>query len=71
MPFLTFIKRIWSPDASNVVTKTRSENVEDNEPLSERERDARILKLLDNPKPTGETIEELAKLMGQTDKRKF
>ncbi len=33
--------------------------------LSERARDERILELLNNPNPTGETIEELAKLMGQ------
>jgi len=29
--------------------------------------DARILELLSNPNPTGETIEELAKLMGQSE----
>jgi hypothetical protein len=71
MPLLSFIKRIWSPYISNVVTKTHSEGVEDTKSLSERERDARILELLDDPKPTGEMIEELAKLMVQTDKRSF
>ncbi|EFI53569.1 hypothetical protein [Afipia sp. 1NLS2] len=71
MLLLTFIKRIWSPYTSNVGTKTRSEGVEDKKPLSERERDARILELLDNPTPSGETIGELAELMGQTDKPKF
>lgn len=33
--------------------------------------DKRIMELLDNPNPTGETIAELAKLMGQTDEPKF
>lgn len=33
--------------------------------------DKRIMELLDNPNPTGETIEELAKLMGQTEEPKF
>jgi hypothetical protein len=33
--------------------------------------DKRIMELLDNPNPSGETIEELAKLLGQTDEPKF
>ena len=33
--------------------------------------DKRIMELLDNPNPTGETIEELAKLMRQTEEPKF
>lgn len=31
----------------------------------------RIMELLDDPNPSGETIEELAKLLGQTDEPKF
>lgn len=66
MSILSRIKRIWLPHANNTKAKTHSESVEDKVSLSEHERDARILELLGNPKPTGETIEELAKLMGQT-----
>lgn len=33
--------------------------------------DKRIMELLDNPNPSGETIEELAKLLGQTEEPKF
>ena len=35
------------------------------------DKDKRMFELLDDPSPTGETIEELAKLMGQTDEPKF
>lgn len=71
MSITAFIKRMWRPDANKGGTTAHSEGVEDNQRLSERERDARILELLDNPKPTGKTIEELAKLMGQTSESKF
>jgi uncharacterized protein (DUF1778 family) len=70
MPILTFIKRIWSPYTSSAAVSGHPHDIGDKRLLSERERNARILELLDNPKSTGKTIEELAKLIGQTDERK-
>jgi len=71
MSILTFIRRIWSPHIKNGAVSALSNDIGDKQSLSDRERNARILKLLDNPKPNGETIEELARLMGQTDEPKF
>lgn len=71
MPFISFINRVWHPNIKTTGAKKLRNEIGDESILTERERDARILELLDNPKPTGETIEELAKLMGQTEKRKF
>lgn len=71
MSILRFIKSVWSPYTDHTRIKDPSKGVVGQQRLSERERDVGILGLLDNPKPTGETIEELAKLMGQTDERKF
>lgn len=64
MSILMLIKRIWSPSTHNSMVKHPSNDIGGNQLLSDHERDAKILELLDEPKPTGETIEELAKLMG-------
>jgi hypothetical protein len=71
MSLLSFIKCIWSPHANDTEAKVLSECVKDKKTLSERERDTRILEFLVNPKPTVETLEELAKLMGRADEPKF
>lgn len=60
MSILTYIKRICSPYTNNTEAKASRKSIGDEPILSERERDARILELLDNPMPSCETIEELA-----------
>jgi len=42
-----------------------------NRQVAARARDARIHELLNDPDPTGKKIEELAKLIGQTDRPKL
>jgi hypothetical protein len=71
MSILTFIKRIWRPYAKNIEAQTLLNRVRNEPILTERERDAKILELLDDPKPTGETIGQLAKLIKQTDESRF
>lgn len=67
MLILALIKRVWSPYANHATRESRPKDIKNKQQLSECERDAQILELMDNPKPTSETIEELAKLMGQTE----
>jgi hypothetical protein len=71
MSILTRIKRALSSYTNHTTGENLPKDIEGKQLLSEDERDARILELLNHPKPTSETIEELAKLIGQTSERKF
>jgi hypothetical protein len=69
MSLLTFVRRVLSPRDGTL--KNLPISTENKPSLSEGERDARILELLNNTKPNDKTIEELARLMGQTDTPKL
>jgi len=60
-------RRSPSRYASDKAVKNFARVAESKGLLSERARDERIMELLNDPNPTGETIEELAKLMGQSE----